>query len=215
MKNLFISFEGIDGCGKDTQLNKFMIYLKEKDKYLNVWITREPTKITKYGEKISNLLINSKKILDKKITTRLYVKDRILHSKIIKKQLKHSFVLTSRFDLSTFNYQNIQGYPFDELYKMHRYNKMFGCLIPDLTIVFDVDVKISQNRLNNRFNQEKEFFEKIDFQKKIAKNQKKIINILKKKDKRNFIIVNANNSIEKVYNEMIEKFEKFLKEKEL
>ena len=39
-KGLFITFEGIDGCGKTTQLNLLADYLK--DKGFEILITKEP-----------------------------------------------------------------------------------------------------------------------------------------------------------------------------
>ena len=54
-KNLFVVFEGLDGSGKDTQLFLFAKGIKEGDfifanKYSNIWITREPTKLNKHGK---------------------------------------------------------------------------------------------------------------------------------------------------------------------
>lgn len=43
----FIVFEGLDGSGKDTQLNKAVEYIRTMDKYAQIWITREPTTNTK------------------------------------------------------------------------------------------------------------------------------------------------------------------------
>ncbi len=42
----FLVFEGLDGSGKDTQLEKAVSYLRKKDKYAQIWITREPTGAT-------------------------------------------------------------------------------------------------------------------------------------------------------------------------
>ena len=209
MKNLFITFEGIDGSGKDTQMINLINFLKEKNKYLNIWTTREPTNLTNEGIKISEFLKSSKKIIDKKITTNLYVKDRLKHTKLIKNYLKNSFVLCSRYDFSTFTYQNVQGYDIEKLYELHKYNKKDGCIIPDLTIVFLIDEKTSLNRVKKRKNQ-KEFFEKEEFLKEVLKVQKETIKFLEKKDKRKIITINANCDIEKVRKDLIKKVSKFL-----
>ena len=211
MKNLFITFEGLDGSGKDTQMTNVLNFLKDKNKYLNFWITREPTNLSSEGIEISNLLKSSKKILSKEITTKLYVKDRIKHSKKIREHLKEGFVLCSRYDFSTFTYQHIQGYEIEKLYNLHKYKSKNGALIPDITIIFIVDPKISLKRARER-SQKKEFFEKKKFQNDVFKIQKKIIKYLKKKDDRTIIIIDASKDIESVKKELLKKLKKYLKD---
>ena len=210
MKNLFITFEGLDGSGKDTQMTNVLNFLKDKNKYLNFWITREPTNLSREGVEISNLLKSSKKILSKEITTKLYVKDRIKHSKKIKEYLQDGFVLCSRYDFSTFTYQHIQGYEIEKLYNLHKYESKNGALIPGITIVFIVNPKISLNRVKER-SQKKEFFEKIEFLNEVFKVQKKIIKYLKEKDNRTIITIDASKNIESVKEEVMRKLKKFLK----
>lgn len=216
-KTYFIAFEGIDGCGKDTQLHKLVEAIKEDDnypfgnKYSNIWVTREPTKITTPGKTIAKLL--REKEISGKDATKYFIEDRIEHSKIIKEILKHSHVLISRYDLSTLSYQMTQGMNFDELYKLHNYNKKNGCIIPDITIIFDLPVEVAFERMAKR-NSEKEFFEKIDFQKRLKENLNYCIKELEKKDKRKIIIINSNQSKEETKKEMLEKISNYLKEKE-
>lgn len=54
--NKFIVFEGLDGSGKDTQLNKAVDYMRTRDKYAQIWITREPTNNTIAGKEIARRL---------------------------------------------------------------------------------------------------------------------------------------------------------------
>lgn len=216
-KTYFIAFEGIDGCGKDTQLHKLVEAIKEDDnypfgnKYSNIWVTREPTKITISGETIAKLL--REKEVSGKDAANYFVKDRIEHSKMIKDILKHSHVLISRYDLSTLSYQMTQGMSFDELYNMHKYGKEEGCIIPDITLIFDLPVKIAFERMAKR-NSETEFFEKVEFQNKLKENLSFCIKELEKRDKRKIIIINANQSKENVTKEMNEKISNYLKSKE-
>lgn len=208
-KKLFITFEGIDGSGKDTQLLNLIDEIKTDnnnlfgDKYSTIWVTREPTKLTEPGKTICKLIKGES--VSKEDATKYYIEDRKEHTKIIKEMINHSFVLSSRYDLSTLSYQMTQGMSFDELYKLHMYNKENGCLIPDLTIVFDIDAETSLKRVTKRSSDDLECFEKLDFQKKIVDNLKYCINELKKRDGRKIIVVNANQSIEKVKEEMINK----------
>ena len=196
----------MDGSGKDTQLGLLASAIRDDelefgDKYSPMWITREPTKITKAGQEISQLLLS--KELSKEKASELFIKDRIQHSKIIKEQLKHSIVLSSRYDVSTLTYQVAQGEDFEKLYKEHNYNSQEGALIPDITLIFDVPVEVSLQRINKRAGKQ-EVFENEVFLTKLYTIQNQIIDQLKSKG-RNIILINANQSIEEVKEEMIEK----------
>lgn len=205
-KTYFIAFEGIDGAGKDTQLHELVKAIKDDNnypfgnKYSNVWVTREPTKITASGRSISKILGES--IVDGVTASKYFVDDRIEHSAIIRNVLNHSHVLTSRYDLSTFSYQMAQGVDFQTLYDMHRYNSPNGCIIPDVTIVFDLPVDIAFQRISSR-NSSLEVYETIDFQTKVHNCQNQCIDLLRKLDGRRIIIINANQPLELVTKEML------------
>ncbi len=213
-KTYFITFEGLDGCGKDTQLHKLVEQIREDDnhpfgnKYSNVWITREPTKITKHGIAISEAI--RERDVSKEEATLGYTEDRKEHTKIIKDILKHSHVFCSRYDLSTLSYQMTQGMEFNELYDLHKFGEGEGCLVPDITLVFDVPVEVALERTANRAGTE-ECFEKEEFQRELYGNLHKAIQLLKEKDKKRVILViNANQAIEKVFEEMIRKIAEVL-----
>lgn len=212
-KNYFISFEGIDGSGKDTQLHKLSEILRDDNeilgnKYCNIWITREPTKITKSGKLINELLKTNN--LPKETAVKYFIEDRKEHSKIIKEIKKHSHVLVSRYDISTLLYQMTQGMDFETLWKEHKFEEENGCTTPDLSIIFDIDTKTAVERINKR-NNEKEFFETLEFQKKLRENLFICIEKIKKiNPERKIIIINANQSIEEVTNEMKIKVNKVL-----
>jgi len=207
-KKYFISFEGIDGCGKDTQLHRLVEAIKEDNegpfgnKYSNLWVTREPTKITESGTKISNLI--REREVSKEEATKYYVEDRKEHTKLIIDMLKHSYVLTSRYDVSTFSYQMTQGMDFEYLYELHKFNSDDGCIIPDITLVFDVPVEVAFERMQGR-DSAFECFEKREFQEKLRGVLFDAIDRLREKDGRCIIVINANQSIEDVTKEMIEK----------
>lgn len=210
-KTLFIAFEGLDGSGKDTQLNLLLDEIKSSknnlfgDKYSNIWVTRQPTKITPSGVTISNLI--KERDVSKEEATKWFVKDRIEHSQIIREQMKHSFVLTSRCDFSTLVYQNAQGMNLDELYDMHKYGEN-GTQIPDITLVFRIPAEEGLKRIQGgRQEVPKECFEQLDFLQKCAEKENEVIPYLKEKDSRVIIEINAEQSIEEVRQEMVQKLE--------
>jgi dTMP kinase len=204
-KPLFITFEGIDGAGKDTQLHKLAELIREGkpfgSKYANIWITREPTKMTKAGTTISHLI--RLRQVSAEEATQHYIDDRKEHTECIRKILKHSYVLCSRYDLSTLSYQMTQGADFENLYKKHEFGKEKGCIIPDVTLVFDVPVSVALDRIGKR-GDVREIFEKEEFLTKLKENQDYCITELRKRG-RVIVVVNADQTPENVTKEMITK----------
>ncbi|MBW7954219.1 dTMP kinase [Candidatus Gracilibacteria bacterium] len=189
---MFIVFEGVDGSGKDTQLLKVLEYLKQRNKNLQFFLTKEPTGNTKSGKEILQKLkstgfSSAKEALD------LYVKDREEQSVLRKEILKHSIILSTRFDYSTYAYQGASGLSFDEIYSSHNYKNI---LIPDITFLFDVSKENIENRLKKRGG-EKETFEEIDFLLKVREKYLETFENLK--DKRTIYLIDANKSIEETF----------------
>ncbi len=212
-KHYFITFEGIDGSGKDTQIYKLAELMKEDrndfygNKYSNIWITREPTKITDSGKEISRLLRTEN--LSKEVATKYFVADRLEHTKMIKDFLSHSEVLSSRYGFSTLTYQYTQGMDFDELYRMHKYGEPDGALIPDVTLLFDLSAEEAAKRTAGR-DSEKEFFEELEFQKKVREDTLWCVDKLREYDGRKIIVINADQSIDEVTQEMYDKLKHVL-----
>jgi len=189
---MFIVFEWVDWSGKDTQLNKTFEYLREKDKNSQIWVTKEPTPNTASGREILEKLSwvwfkDWNEALD------LYVKDREEQTSIRKDILKHSIILSSRFDYSTYSYQWVQWLSFEEINKAHNYDNI---LIPDITFIFDVSRENIEKRLHNRW-WEQEFFENIDFLEKVK--EKYLESADKLKDTRKIYIIDANKWVEDVF----------------
>lgn len=207
-KTLFISFEGIDGSGKDTQLLKLVEAIKKDDdypfgnKYSHIWIARNPSKLTKPGREIARKIREGE--VSKEEATRLFIEDRKEHTDIIKQVLKHSHVLISRYDLSTLSYQMTQGMDFGELYDAHMFNKEGGCIVPDITLVFKLPAEVALKRSQDR-GEAPEFYEKKEFQERLAENLVFAMNKLRETDGRLIIEIDANQSIEEVTKEMLEK----------
>lgn len=200
---MFIVFEWVDWSGKDTQLNKTFEYLRERNKNIQIWTTKEPT----------NNTIHWKMILDKlknwwfsspMEALELYVKDREEQTLIRKEILNHSVILSSRFDYSTYAYQWVSWIDFNTIFKAHNYKNI---LIPDITFIFDVSKENIEARLNKRW-WEKEFFENIDFLVKVK--DKYLETYAKFKNERQIFLINANWSIDETFKQVKEVLEKFI-----
>jgi len=189
---MFIVFEWVDGSGKDTQLNKVFEYLWERNKNLQIWKTKEPTNYTKHWKVILEKL-KSWWFSSPEEALNLYVADREEQTEIRKEILKHSAILCSRFDYTTYAYQWISWLSFEEIKKAHNYDNI---IIPDITFIFDVSSENIEKRLKKRW-WEKEFFENIDF---LQKANKAYLEVAEKlQSERKIYIIDANESIEKTF----------------
>lgn len=195
---MFIVFEWIDWSWKDTQLEKVFSYLRKKDKNLQIWVTKEPTKNTESWRKILEKLASSW-FKDWKEALELFAKDREEQTEIRKEILRHSVILSSRFDYSTYAYQSVQGMSFEEIYNAHNYENI---LLPDLTFIFDISEENIEKRLSSR-GTEKEIFEDLEFLKKVKK--KYLETYEKLKNDRNIVLIDSNGTIDEVFEKV--KFE--------
>ena len=151
----FISFEGIEGCGKSTQAKKLYEYFLSKQ--IDCLLTREPGG-SLAGEKIRGILLDEE--IDKlsaKSELLLNFAARIEHvEKIIKPALKSGkIVICDRFVDSTFAYQgSAMGIAFEEIEKIQKI--AIGEFMPDITFLINVSVdeafaRISSRGNNNRY----------------------------------------------------------------
>jgi dTMP kinase len=145
----FITFEGLDGCGKSTQLGKLAAVLRAQG--LSVVVTREPGG-TETGEKIRKLLLDTATSgLSPMAELALMFASRAQHIKeVIRPGLAEGkIVLCDRFTDSTEAYQGggrkLGSKPVLELHRI-----LCGDLQPDLTILMDSDVAHSVERARRR-----------------------------------------------------------------
>src|SRR5574344_863821 len=144
-KGLFITFEGLDGCGKTTQLNLLADYLKSLGK--EVVITREPG-CKGLGDKIREILLNFEGDVSSNSEAFLFLADRAQNIDIIVKPAVETgkIVLCDRHTDSTVAYQGY-GRGVDIAGIKESNKKATGEIVPDITFVFDVDVETSQKRV--------------------------------------------------------------------
>jgi dTMP kinase len=144
----FITFEGIDGCGKSTQLRMLASELRLRGH--EVVSTREPGG-TPLGLRIRQLLLDAEEQVDPLAELLLYAADRAHHVRTHVRPALDSghVVLSDRYADATLAYQGAgRGFP-DELVA-ELVALATGGLMPDLTLVFDLPVDESQRRQARR-----------------------------------------------------------------
>lgn len=162
-KGLFITFEGIDGCGKTTQIELLKENLEEKG--YTVLLTREPG-AKGLGEKLREILLNYDGEVSSNCESFLFLADRAQHiDTIIKPAIdKGVIVLCDRHKDSTVAYQGY-GRQLD-LEQIYQLNKIAtNGITPDITFILDIDIDTSLQRIgkgrDRMENSGREFFERV------------------------------------------------------
>ena len=203
-KGFFITFEGADGCGKTTQSKLVQEYLEKKG-YEVIW-TREPG-AKGLGQKIRELLLHYDGDVAPVCEAFLFLADRAQHiEQLIKPAVEAGkVVICDRHTDSTIAYQ---GYGRGEDIKQLKYlNELAtGEIKPDLTFVFDVSTDVAQKRVGD----EKDRMESagIEFHKKVRQGYLEIAKLEPQRVK----VIDANNNIEKVFDDTKKVLDIFLKQ---
>lgn len=139
-----ISFEGIEGVGKSTQIKMLDEYLKSKG--LSTEILREPGS-TVTGEKIRDILLNSDEDLSSETELLLMFSAR---AQLIKEKIINSsndFILFDRFFDASSAYQGYgRGLSLKLINNLIEFTK---CPIPDITFLLDISVDEGFKRKTN------------------------------------------------------------------
>lgn len=162
-KGLFITFEGIDGCGKTTQIKLLQEYLENKG--YTVILTREPG-AKGLGEKLREILLNYDGDVSSNCESFLFLADRAQHiDTIIKPAIdKGTIVLCDRHIDSTVAYQ---GYGRELNLEQIKYlnNIATNGVKPDITFILDIDIDTSLERIgkgrDRMENAGRKFFERV------------------------------------------------------
>lgn len=149
MSGLFITFEGIDGCGKSTQRDLLAEELERRG--LDVLVTREPGG-TPIGEDIRKILVSEASVHIAPATELLlYVAARAQHvAELIRPALDAGrIVISDRYTDSTVAFQGHgRGLDLDIIQALNEFATT--SLKPDLTIVFDLDPAAARRRVRSR-----------------------------------------------------------------
>ena len=144
-KGLFISFEGIDCCGKSTQV-KLLNENLTKEGY-NVVLTREPGG-TEIAEKIREIILDPQNIkMSSKTELLLYAASRSQHvdEKIRPEINRGSIVISDRFFDATLAYQGFgRGLDVGSIKLLNDY--ACGNSVPDLTFFVDISIEETKKR---------------------------------------------------------------------
>lgn len=195
-KGLFITFEGSEGTGKTTQIQRLAMRLEENGR--QVVVTREPGG-TPLGEKIRHLLMHSKSGANMVPRTELllFEASRAQHvDELIKPQLaRGAVVISDRFHDSTTVYQgvgrSINGKSVETINEF-----AINSHVPDLTILIDLDPEEGFQRIQDRNTDLPDRMEQENMNFYQAVRQGFLD--LAEKEKYRFLIIDGNQSVDEV-----------------
>ena len=205
---MFITFEGIEGSGKTTQLKHIADFLKKKG--YECVVTREPGG-TPIGEKIRAILLDpSSKGMDPLTELLLYPTDRVQH---VKELLKPSLeagqtVLCDRYFDATLVYQGYaRGLDVGLIERLH--DLLLAGLRPDITLLLDLPAETGLARAwaqinnGNRTGRESRFEkEALSFHEKVRSGYL----TLARKEPDRFRIIDASRNADDVQQDILKVF---------
>ncbi|MBL8152154.1 MAG: dTMP kinase [Blastocatellia bacterium] len=204
MSGLFITFEGIDGSGKTTQLQKLSSWLAGAS--IPHLVTKEPGG-TVIGREIRQILLSSSSSnIVPTAELLLYAADRAQHvQQVLLPELRAGkVVLSDRYTDATVAYQ---GYgrllPLETIKELN--SIATGGLVPNLTLLFDLEVEKAQLRLKRSREIDRLESEFYDFHERVRYGYLE----LARKDSR-FVLIAANSSQEEIFEQVLSAVKPFL-----
>ncbi len=201
---MFITFEGIDFCGKSTQIELLKSYLLKKNK--KVRVIREPGG-TEISEKIRTMLLdkeNSKMLMETEFLLFSASRSQLVREKIRPYLNEGIYVISDRFHDSSTAYQGYgRGISVEVILSIHKL--AIGNTIPDITFFIDIPVEVAEQRrreksikhLDRIENSNKDFYSRVrNGYLELAKSENR------------FRILNGTDNIENIHEKIINEIEK-------
>lgn len=209
---MFITLEGVEGSGKSSVIGRLQSWLEEIG--LSALVTREPGG-SKLGQMLRPILLDARNDdLSAESELFLYMADRTQHVRqvLIPALSAGQIVLCDRFSDSTVAYQGYgRGVDLSQLVALNKVAQ--AGLLPDLTLLFDLDVKVGLERATKRNSEqgltqtEGRFeAETLEFHQRIRDGYLK----LAEENAWRFRIVDASKTPEQVYKQSLDYITKFL-----
>ncbi|MFE7064874.1 dTMP kinase [Sutcliffiella sp. NPDC057660] len=196
MSGLFITFEGPEGAGKTSIIQKLARELKEED--FPILLTREPGGI-KIAEQIRSVILDCDNTeMDARTEALLYAAARRQHlvERVLPSMKENKIVLCDRFIDSSLAYQgHARGIGLEEVLSINEFateKKM-----PSLTIYFDIEPEEGLKRIaaNNKREINRLDQEELDFHYRVKEGYSKVI----EKYRERFLMIDASKDFDTVY----------------
>jgi len=159
MHGKFITLEGMDGAGKSTHIPTIIQALEKRG--VEVVSTREPGG-TSLGERLREIVLHEAMTPETETLLMFAARNEHLAQVIRPALARGAYVLSDRFTDATFAYQcGGRGVPSEKIITLEHWVQ--GELQPDVTLLFDVPVEVSVQRLANAREPDKFEAESVEF----------------------------------------------------
>lgn len=194
---MFITFEGPDGSGKSTIIQKVYDYLIENN--YDVIKTREPGG-SPIAEKIRNLILDTENTkMGYRTEALLYAASRAQHVEetILPALNENKIVLCDRFLISSLAYQGVgRDLGIENVRKINEF--AINGVYPDFVLFFDVDPITTLKRKSSLDTADRLEKEGNNFHERVYNGYKEILN-----SEKNIEIIDATQSVEDVFSQCI------------
>jgi dTMP kinase len=200
MAGIFITFEGIDGSGKSTQLVRLKERLEQAGR--SVLVTRNPGG-TELGMQLRKILLHHPGYVDPMCEMMLYMADRAQHlTEVIEPALNEGkVILCDRFVDSTLAYQGYgRGLSLEAIWQMN--DLATRKRLPDLTFLFDGPVEVLASRVTQRGEADRLEREALSFREKVRAGYL----ALAQADPNRIKVLDATASIETLSDQVLQRF---------
>ena len=201
---MFITFEGIDFCGKSTQIELLKSYLLKNKK--KVQVLREPGG-TEISEKIRTMLLdkkNSKMLMEAEFLLFSASRAQLVREKIRPYLDEGIYVISDRFHDSSTAYQGYgRRISIEVILNIHKL--AIGNTIPDITFFIDIPVEIAEQRRQEKLSEQLDRIENsnMDFYSRVRKGYFELA-----KNENRFRILDGIDNVENIHEKIINEIDK-------
>ena len=201
---MFITFEGIDFCGKSTQIELLKSYLLKNKK--KVQVLREPGG-TEISEKIRTMLLdkeNFKMLMEAEFLLFSASRAQLVREKIRPYLDEGIYVISDRFHDSSTAYQGYgRRISIEVILSIHKL--AIGNTIPDITFFIDIPVEIAEQRRQEKLSEQLDRIENsnMDFYSRVRNGYFELA-----KNENRFRILDGIDNVENIHEKIINEIDK-------
>jgi dTMP kinase len=207
LQGKFITFEGIDGSGKSTQLRMLAGDLRQRG--LDVLTSCEPGG-TPLGRRLREAFLEAEETVAPMAELLLFAADRAQHVELLIKPAlaEGRVVISDRYADATFAYQGA-GRGFDVNTVNQVIHLATGGLKPDLTVFFDIPIETALHRRNTRGEEVRS--NRMDFEAaEFYERAREAYRGISAREPERFKVIEAGGAINEIHNEVVKRVTGFL-----